>query len=38
VFVVGDIYAWLALVSQLQADPQVSMVEPQITTVFQKPA
>jgi hypothetical protein len=38
VFLVGDIYAWLALVSQLQADPQVSMVEPQITTVFQKPA
>ena len=38
VFVVGDIYAWLALVSQLQADPQVSMVEPQIKTSFLKPA
>ena len=38
VFVVGDIYAWLALVSQLQADPQVSMVEPQIKTSFLRPA
>lgn len=38
VFVVSDIYAWLALVSQLQADPQVSMVEPQIKTSFLKPA
>ncbi len=38
VFVVGDIYAWLALVSKLQADPQASMVEPQIKTVFEKPS
>jgi len=38
VFVVGDIYAWLALVSKLQADPQVSMVEPQIKTEFVKPS
>lgn len=38
VFVVGDIYAWLALVSKLQADPQVSMVEPQIKTEFERPA
>ena len=38
VFVVGDIYEWLALVSKLQSDPQVSMVEPQIKTSFLKPA
>jgi len=38
VFVVGDIYAWLALVSKLQADPQVSLVEPQIKTIFEKPS
>ena len=38
VFVVGDIYAWLALVSKLQSDPQVSMVEPQIKTDFERPA
>jgi len=38
VFIVGDIYAWLALVSKLQSDPQVSMVEPQIKTSFLKPA
>jgi hypothetical protein len=36
VFVVGDIYAWLALVSKLQSDPQVSMVEPQIKKDFEK--
>jgi hypothetical protein len=37
VLVVSDIYAWLALVSKLQADPQISMVEPQIKTDFVKP-
>jgi hypothetical protein len=31
---VTDIYAWIKLVSRLQADPQVSLVEPQIKTEF----
>jgi hypothetical protein len=37
VFTVADIYAWIKLVSRLQADPQVSMVEPRIVTEFAQP-
>jgi hypothetical protein len=33
-FTVTDIYAWIKLVSRLQADPQVSLTEPQIVTEF----
>ncbi|MFM2074423.1 MAG: hypothetical protein RJB34_728 [Pseudomonadota bacterium] len=34
VFTVTDIYSWINLVSRLQADAQVSVVEPQIKTEF----
>lgn len=34
VFTVTDIYAWIKLVSSLQADAQVRVVEPQIKTGF----
>ena len=34
VFAVPDIYAWIKLVSKMQADPQVDMVEPHIVTEF----
>ena len=37
VFQVNDIYAWLNLVSSLQADSQVNLVEPHIITEFEKP-
>jgi hypothetical protein len=37
VFQVNDIYAWLNLVSSLQADYQVNLVEPHIVTEFDKP-
>ncbi|MEY4507348.1 MAG: hypothetical protein RL297_1926 [Pseudomonadota bacterium] len=34
VFTVTDIYTWIKLVARLQADAQVSVVEPQIKTEF----
>jgi hypothetical protein len=34
VFTVTDIYAWIKLVSRMQADAQVSLVEPRIVTAF----
>lgn len=34
VFTVADIYAWIKLVSRLQADPQVGLTEPHIVTHF----
>ena len=37
VFTVSDIYAWIKLVARLQADPQVSMVEPRVLTEFAQP-
>jgi hypothetical protein len=37
VFQVNDIYAWLNLVSSLQEDSQVDLVEPHIVTAFDKP-
>lgn len=37
VFMVADIYDWIRLVSRLQADTEVSLVEPQIKTTFASP-
>jgi hypothetical protein len=37
VFQVNDIYAWLNLVSSLQEDSQVDLVEPHIVTAFDRP-
>lgn len=37
IFAVTDIYDWIKLVSRLQADPEVSLVEPQIKTNFMSP-
>jgi hypothetical protein len=37
IFTASDIYAWIKLLSRLQADPQVSMVEPRIVTEFAQP-
>jgi hypothetical protein len=37
IFTVTDIYAWIKLVSRMQADPQVSLVEPTIVTEFAQP-
>ena len=37
VFTVADIHAWIRLVSRLQADPQVRLVEPRIVTEFKQP-
>ena len=37
VFQVSDIYAWLNLVSSLQEDSQVNLVEPHIVTAFDRP-
>jgi hypothetical protein len=37
VFTVTDVFAWIKLVSRLQADPQVSKVEPRIVTEFAQP-
>lgn len=37
VFAVADIYDWIRLVSRLQADTEVSLVEPQIKTTFASP-
>ena len=37
VFTVSDIFAWIRLLSRLQADPQVSRVEPRIVTEFARP-
>ena len=34
IFKASDIYAWLKLVANFQADPQVAMVEPRIVTEF----